>query len=553
MNVRLAPAVVLLLAGALSAMGQGSSVPNANPNISKTNVSVPANAKPAAKSAAPAAASQPATKAPGAVGTAAPARTAQAQPSQSQTSQAQSSQSRASQSHPSWWRYASPEATAIVGLNWANLSSSVFATAVSDELSPEGDLGFPDLPLLKQSGQILISSPETLAIAAGIFPFDLVKTQATKAALKPVKYRGIDLWIAPGKDALSVAQLNETLILLGKRKTLQASIDREMFGTHDVAGTESTISPLLRRAAKFTGTDLFVVASHLPDPLAGLFIPIDLESYDFDGSVNLRQGLQMDANYQMATPDDAAASAGFLRQAIPQFPMVARGLKVREDGTTVRLSMDLTRDELTSSLRGGAKSESKTEAKPDAAPLPASNAIPVITTKTPIAEPKRETPKVAGQEHVKEIAKATANPGTLKAPEKPQPPLDQTRMVQTGVKQPAPKLIDRTGAPSSEESTAETAGTSAPSGTAVATAPKAIQLKPTESIIPDQSVTVRTPILTAEATTAAPIPTSKPDGTAQASEATPQVTPQTKVDAPKQRKVIRIYGLDDGVREIEMR
>src|SRR5436190_1775756 len=52
------------------------------------------------------------------------------------------------ESHPAWWRYASPEATALVGIHWENLRSSPFAEAIADELTGEGGLGFPQLECL---------------------------------------------------------------------------------------------------------------------------------------------------------------------------------------------------------------------------------------------------------------------------------------------------------------------------------------------------------------------------------------------------------------------
>src|SRR5205085_11468678 len=74
------------------------------------------------------------------------------------------------ESHPAWWRYASPEATALVGIQWEHVRSSHFAYAIGGELTGEGGLGFPDIECLKDSRQILISSPALLAIASGNFP-----------------------------------------------------------------------------------------------------------------------------------------------------------------------------------------------------------------------------------------------------------------------------------------------------------------------------------------------------------------------------------------------
>src|ERR1017187_2402654 len=92
------------------------------------------------------------------------------------------------ESHPSWWNLASPEATALVGIQWENLRQSPFGDAVNAELSSTGSLEFPDLPCLADAKQILISSPELLAIAAGTFPPVTVRPQALLKGLKPGNY-----------------------------------------------------------------------------------------------------------------------------------------------------------------------------------------------------------------------------------------------------------------------------------------------------------------------------------------------------------------------------
>src|SRR6185295_20143855 len=93
------------------------------------------------------------------------------------------------ESHPAWWRYASPEATALVGIQWEHVRSSHFAAAVAGELTGEGGLGFPDLECLKEARQILISSPALLAIASGYFPAAGVREQAVHKGWKRATYK----------------------------------------------------------------------------------------------------------------------------------------------------------------------------------------------------------------------------------------------------------------------------------------------------------------------------------------------------------------------------
>ncbi|PYT15115.1 MAG: hypothetical protein DMG59_15065 [Acidobacteria bacterium] len=252
----------------------------------------------------------------------------------------------AAESHPSWWSYASPEATALVGIQWENLRQSVFSEAVGAELSSAGSLGFPDLACLKGSTQILISSPPVLAVVTGTFPPATLRAQATGKALKPVNYRGLDLWISPGKTTLSVAYIGEQILLVGMRKTLEDAIDRSL------AESGRRYSPLLARAARLSGgKDLWVVAAQLPDPLASLFVPIDVEASSFEGSVSVRDGLQLEATLDAASQEAAAAVAEDLRQSTPLLPAIARTLEITVEDKKVLLALAVNRQQLSANLR----------------------------------------------------------------------------------------------------------------------------------------------------------------------------------------------------------
>lgn len=263
-------------------------------------------------------------------------------------------------SHPSWWNFASPEATALVGIQWENLRQSVFGEAVGMELSSSGSLGFPDLPCLQESRQILISSPALLAMATGLFPARTLREQAAKKGLKHASYNGFDLWISSGKATLSVAQMSDQLLLVGLRKTLEAAIDRSLLETG------RRYSPLLARAARFSQTqDLWVVATQLPDSLASLFVPLEAEARSFDGAVSVRDGLHVEAALDAGSDRAATEIAETLRRSIPGFPAIAQGLQVTVNGGNVLLALQVNREQLAASLRKG-----EPVASPAPLPLP---------------------------------------------------------------------------------------------------------------------------------------------------------------------------------------
>jgi len=90
------------------------------------------------------------------------------------------------ESHPSWWTYASPEATALVGIHWDTLRLSPFAPAIASELADGGSLRFPDLACLHDAQQLIISSPALLAMVVGKFPAGLLQEQAARLSVAPM-------------------------------------------------------------------------------------------------------------------------------------------------------------------------------------------------------------------------------------------------------------------------------------------------------------------------------------------------------------------------------
>ena len=132
------------------------------------------------------------------------------------------------ESYPRAWNYVAPDATAIIGVEWRQLQNSFLADAIGSELFAGGQLGIPALECLERSREILLSAPDFLAIFSGAFPAATVESQAGQLGLWKSSYQGVRLWIAPEKTRRSVAQINDSLILVGWRDTLEAAIDRGM-------------------------------------------------------------------------------------------------------------------------------------------------------------------------------------------------------------------------------------------------------------------------------------------------------------------------------------
>ncbi len=270
------------------------------------------------------------------------------------------------ESYPQAWNYIAPDASSIVGIEWQQLRGSFLADALGAELSGSGRLGFPDLACLRDAREILLAGPDLLGVVSGWFPAATVAAQAASLNMRAWDYDGVRMWIAPGTRQRSIAQVNDTLLLIGFRDTLEAAIDRSLLTT------ERQSSPLLARGVHLAATsDLWITAISLPDPLVTVFIPMALESADFDGGVNVRHGLTLDARYSMATPSDAELSADYFREAIPGFHPLLRGMYVIEDGNSVRLKLQVPPEELAAHLRPPEPAKPapvETKALPDTAP-----------------------------------------------------------------------------------------------------------------------------------------------------------------------------------------
>ena len=312
------------------------------------------------------------------------------------------------ESHPSWWTYASPDASALVGIHWDNVRHSPFASAIQAELSSTGALAFPDLECLRQAREIVISAPPLLAAEAGSFPAATVKDQAQRLGLRRAVYRGVTLWFPEQADKLGVAQISEQLLLVGARKALEGAVDRSLLET----GRQ--YSPLLPRAARFSQTgDLWVVAVKLPDPLAGLFVPLDADASQFLGQVSLRDGLAVEASFDA---DSEAAAQEFAREFqknAPSFPAVARGLAASADQSRVTITLQVSSESLVAALSPAVSRVVPPAAVP--APVPTPAAAPV---------PAQVAARVPAPAALAEIAAAT--PPGVAPPVAPAPPLPST-------------------------------------------------------------------------------------------------------------------------------
>ncbi|MEO5926148.1 MAG: hypothetical protein ABIR70_20165 [Bryobacteraceae bacterium] len=249
------------------------------------------------------------------------------------------------QSNPSWWKYAPPEASAIVGIQWKTLQKTLFAPIIAAELAPGGSFGFPDIEMLRTPEQMIIGSPSTLAVEYGNFPIAKLRTQATEKGLKRTTFKAVELFVSSDPAVLSVAYINDKLLLVGSQKNIEDSINR-------IANPKDhAYSPLLARAARYSKEDIWVVASRLPDPLASQFLPLEIEATAFEGSISQWDGLHLVAAVERSTPMKALDFADSLAESLASRPAMSEGTEISTRDRSVLIRMDLDEEQLASSLR----------------------------------------------------------------------------------------------------------------------------------------------------------------------------------------------------------
>jgi hypothetical protein len=157
--------------------------------------------------------------------------------------------------------------------------------------------------------------------------------------------KNAELWVNPGKDALSVAYISEKVLLVGNVATLENEIAR-------VSDPKSRgYSPLLARAARYIKEDLWVVAAGLPDPLASAFVPFDWPATAFEGSVSIWDGLHAVAAIERGTPQLAMDLADSIAMSLADRPAMADGTEVTTHDRSVLIRMDLNEEQLALSMR----------------------------------------------------------------------------------------------------------------------------------------------------------------------------------------------------------
>lgn len=280
-------------------------------------------------------------------------------------------------SMPSFWRYAHPNAKALVGIEWQRLLKSELGQELRDKIETQN----ADKPewaaneIIDQINRVFISSPgraegatggQTPAVIAvqGNFDLDRIRELAAPKTGDSFVYGSTEILenVTPSKSGgqpMAVALVSPQLLLLGDVESVQDGID------HYLAADPGQMSnPLFVRAAALSGNnDIWIVANASPADFSqgGMQQAQFLNKVtSIEAGLSLQSGLGLRLNLGTDSKQSAAELAAgiqmmagmFLSSAAqkPGMPNLAEKIQVSTDASRVTLALALDKKELAESF-----------------------------------------------------------------------------------------------------------------------------------------------------------------------------------------------------------
>jgi hypothetical protein len=303
------------------------------------------------------------------------------------------------QSSTDLWRFAHPNAQAVISVNWQRIRQSPAVTILRDKwLTASAAQAIPGIELLDDIDRVVISSPGApqgdsaeapmLIAMHGHFDPAVMRHFFAKLGAKAQAYNSYQVYRPQGKDAKDNAYVlfDQNTLLFGDASSIFASLQRNQFPP---AAPEP--GSLVARAAESEDTYDFWLSMKTPDVLSGdrledLFRGSSLasDSQGLEVGLTLRSGLAADIAMYFGSEASAkrvvAEMVRFIAEVSkdkntdPEFRQIERKLKIASDGSLAKISLHLSPDDLEKSARVVAKSYAAgfmaARAASDVAPVP---------------------------------------------------------------------------------------------------------------------------------------------------------------------------------------
>jgi hypothetical protein len=297
------------------------------------------------------------------------------------------------QSEPALWRFASPDSSAVLGIDWARIRESPAGAMIREKIMGAGGsrgplAAFPGLGLLDSVDHILISSsarasssdsdddssggaraePEEskmLVAFQGRFDAQRVRELFARSA-RPQSYNAFQVYRPQGKQKRNMAYVlfDPQTILYGDAPSVFAALDRNQFpDSPRLAAAAPGPGTMATRAAQLDAKYELWAILDIHELLASDTVAAFLDgnrwtsaAQGIEAGLSLRNGL--DADFIVHFSSDAVAkrvvadlghavnSALKDRAVDAQTQDLARKLKFNVDGSTTKISVRLSQQEL---------------------------------------------------------------------------------------------------------------------------------------------------------------------------------------------------------------
>lgn len=271
-------------------------------------------------------------------------------------------------SMPSLWRYAHPEAKALIGIEWSRILNSPLGQQMRQKITESGMSEMEGLDFLDDIDRVFISSPgnpegeteqQPPVVIAARGRFDLAKVREIAAAKMTAvsSYQSIEILEQheAGNVSMAMALVDSRTILLGDSESVMAAIDYHLAADPGMAS-----NPLFLRAVELAaGNDLWIVAHASPSDFSKATTdqaPFLKDVERIEAGLSFQDGLGLQLNLGTASEDSAQTLAGGLQfmlamllsgqQNQPGMPNFSEKLRVSTDGSMVRLAFSLDQSEL---------------------------------------------------------------------------------------------------------------------------------------------------------------------------------------------------------------
>ena len=277
------------------------------------------------------------------------------------------------QTDPGLWRFVSPNAKALISIDWKRVRQSHIGAMIRDKwitANPAAS-AVPGIEFLDDIERFVISSSgrnsddpsaeaPMLVVVSGHFDMANVRKLLAGHNVKPQLFNNVQVYRPQGKTSHDMAfvLLDAQTILIGDAHSIFSSLERTAFSTPPPEAN----SLLARAAALDAGYDVWAVMNApgvlASDRLMNLFTGGDVgaEARSFEIGFSLRNGLAADTavmfQSEVAAKRMASELSKLLKLAIkdkmgePAMLDMEKKLKVSADGALVKIAIHMTQQEL---------------------------------------------------------------------------------------------------------------------------------------------------------------------------------------------------------------